>query len=107
MNLLLLTCQFLPLAGLLLIALLGKNEKSIAAISFWATHAMGLSILALLVVWANYGFSGYEYEWLTLYEHGSYRFPILFYLDEVSAAYLFAIWVIFSIIVRYCRNYLH
>ncbi|MDD2724030.1 MAG: proton-conducting transporter membrane subunit [Methylovulum sp.] len=107
MNLLLLTCQFLPLAGLLLIALLGNNEKSIAAISFWATHAMGLSILALLVVWAKHGFSGYEFEWFTLYEHGSYRFPILFYLDEVGAAYLFAIWVIFSIIVRYCRNYLH
>ncbi|WP_019864516.1 proton-conducting transporter transmembrane domain-containing protein [Methylovulum miyakonense] len=107
MNLLLLTCQFLPLVGLLLIALLGNNEKSIATISFWATHAMGLSILALLVAWAKHGFSGYEFEWFTLYEHGSYRFPILFYLDEVGAAYLFAIWVIFSIIVRYCRNYLH
>ncbi len=107
MNSLLLTCQFLPLLGLMLIALLGKNEKAIANLSFWTTHAMGLSILALLISWGIQGFSGYEFEWFILYEHGSYQFPILFYLDKVGAVYLFAIWVIFSIIVRYCRYYLH
>jgi NADH:ubiquinone oxidoreductase subunit 5 (subunit L)/multisubunit Na+/H+ antiporter MnhA subunit len=107
MNLLMLSSQFLPLAGLLLIALFGNNEKSIAMISFWTTHVMGLSILALLVTWGMQGFSGHEFEWFTLYEHGNYRFPVLFYLDEVGAVYLFAIWVIFSVIVRYCRYYLH
>ncbi len=107
MNYLILTCQLLPLLGLLLIALFGKNEHRIGTLSFWTTHAMGLSILALLVLWANLGGSGYEFEWFTLYERGHYQFPILFYLDKVGAVYLFAIWVIFSVIVRYCRNYLH
>lgn len=107
MNALLLTCQFLPLAGLLLIALFGKTEKTIAALSFWVTHALGLSILALLVTWGMHGFADYEFEWFELYAHGSYEFPILFFLDGIGAAYLFAIWVIFSIIVRYCRYYLH
>ena len=107
MNSLLLACQFLPLLGFLIIALLGNSEKRIAAISFWTTHAMGLSIFALLGIWAVSGFPAHEFEWFTLYERGSYQFPILFFLDRISAVYLFAVWVIFSIIVRYCRNYLH
>jgi NADH:ubiquinone oxidoreductase subunit 5 (subunit L)/multisubunit Na+/H+ antiporter MnhA subunit len=107
MSALLLTCLLLPLAGLLLIALLGKTEKKVAAISLWTTYALGLSIVALLVTWASKGFPDYEFEWFVLYEHGNYQFPILFYLDQVGAAYLFAIGVIFSIIVRYCRHYLH
>lgn len=107
MNGLLLTSQFIPLLGFLLIFLSPMNEKRIAAISFWCSHALGLSITALLVVWAVVGFPNHEYEWFTLYETGEYRFPILFYLDRVSATYLFCTWAIFSIIVKYCRVYLH
>jgi len=107
MNTLLLACLLLPLFGLLLIALLGTSEKKIASISFWTTHAMGLSIIVLLGLWATNGFPDHEFEWFTLYERGSYQFPILFYFDRIGAAYLFAVWVIFSVIVRYCRNYLH
>ncbi|MEQ1635308.1 MAG: proton-conducting transporter membrane subunit [Methylococcales bacterium] len=107
MNALLVACQLLPLLGLLLIEVLGNSEKKIAAISFWTTHAMGLSIISLLAIWAGQGFPEHEFEWFTLYERGTYQFPILFYLDQVSAVYLFAVWVIFSVIVRYCRNYMH
>lgn len=107
MNALLLACQFLPLLGMLAIALLGNTERKIATISFWTTHLMGLSIFALLGVWAGNGFAAHEYEWFTIYQHGSYRFPALFYLDRISALYMFAIWVVFSAIVRYCRYYMH
>ena len=107
MNVFILTCLFLPFIGILLITLLGSSEKKISVISSWTTYAMGLSKIALLALWANSGFVAHEFEWFTLYEHGSYQLPILFYLDEISAAYLFAVWVIFSVIVRYCRNYLH
>ncbi len=107
MNSLVLACQFLPLLGFLAIAVLGHNERKIAQLSFWTTHAMGLSIISLLIMWAFSGFAAHEFDWFTLYERGSYQFPILFYLDRISAVYLFAVWVIFSIIVRYCRNYLH
>jgi NADH-quinone oxidoreductase subunit L len=107
MSLLLLVSQFLPLLGLVLIFLSKKSEKTIARISFWCSHAMGFSILALLAVWAYSGFPHYEYEWFTLYATGDYRFPILFYLDRVGAVYLFCVWAIFSIIVKYCRVYLH
>jgi NADH-quinone oxidoreductase subunit L len=120
MNTLLLACQFLPLLGFIGIFLTPKDrktfaqytywsadEKRIAAISYGCTAALGISIASLLALWALDGFPRYEYEAFTLYEKGDYRFPVLFYLDKVSAAYLFCTWIIFSIIVRYCRNYLH
>ena len=107
MNGLILTSLALPLLGFILIFLSDRNEQRIARISFWCTHAMGLSLVGLLLVWASAGFPNHEYSWLTLYETGTYRFPIVFYLDKVGAVYLFSVWAIFSIIVKYCRVYLH
>lgn len=107
MNQLLIACQLLPLLALLLIYLSDGSEKKIITISFWFSHAMGISIAALLAVWAYSGFPEYEYHWFTLYEQEGFSFPILFYLDKVSAAYLFCVWTIFAIIVKYCRVYLH
>ena len=107
MNGLILTSLFIPLVGFLLIFLSSRNERKIALLSFWCSHAMGVSIIALLSIWAISGFPNHEYEWFTLYSTGEYRFPILFYLDRVGAVYLFCVWAIFSIIVKYCRVYLH
>ena len=50
MNGLLLTNQSIPLLGFLLIFLSDRNEKKIATISFWCSHALGLSIAALLIL---------------------------------------------------------
>jgi NADH:ubiquinone oxidoreductase subunit 5 (subunit L)/multisubunit Na+/H+ antiporter MnhA subunit len=107
MNGLILTSLFIPLLGFLLIFLSSRNERKIAILSFWCSHAMGISIIALLSIWAISGFPNHEYEWFTLYSTDEYRFPILFYLDRVGAVYLFCVWAIFSIIVKYCRVYLH
>jgi len=107
MNGLILTSLALPLLGFILIFLSDSNEKRIARISFWCTHAMGLSLVGLLLTWASAGFPSHEYAWFTLYETSDYRFPILFYLDKIGAVYLFSVWAIFSIIVKYCRVYLH
>jgi len=120
MNALLLACQFMPLLGFIVIFLTPKDlkkfaefdywsadEKKISAISYGFAVALGISIVALLIVWALAGFPRYEYEAFILYEKGDYRFPVLFYLDKVGAVYLFCVWIIFSIIIRYCRYYLH
>lgn len=104
---LILTCQFIPLLGFLLVFLSPNNERSLSTISAWITHLTGLSIIALLALWASRGFPSYEYEWFTLYEAEDYHFPILFYLDRVGAVYLICVWIIFSIITKYCRYYLH
>ena len=107
MNGLILTCQLIPLLGFLLVFLSPNNERAISAISNWITHLTGLSILALLALWVSRGFPNYEYAWFTLYEAADYHFPILFYLDRVGAVYLVCVWLIFSIITKYCRYYLH
>ena len=107
MNGLILTSLGLPFLGFLLIFLSEKNEQKIANISFWFTHAMGISIITLLLIWGFAGFPSHEFEWFTLYQTADYRFPIIFYLDKIGAVYLFCVWAIFSIIVKYCRVYLH
>jgi NADH-quinone oxidoreductase subunit L len=107
MNGLLLTSLLLPLLGFWLIFFSPNHEKKIAAISFWCSHAMGLSIVALIFFWAKNDFQSHEFEWFTLYADGDYQFPILLYFDRISAVYLGCVWAIFSIIVKYCRYYLH
>lgn len=107
MNSLILARQLLPLLAIVLIFFFGHNEKSIARISFAITYAMGLSLLALLGLWANNAFAAYEFTWFMLYDNGTHQLPIVFYLDTIGAVYLVAIGIIFAIIVRYCRYYMH
>ena len=107
MNLFLLACVLLPLLGFLLIFFSPDNEHRIAAITVWVTRFKGVAVLGLLGLWAASGFENYEYQWLVLYQHDDYQFPLLFFLDRVGAAYLFVVWAIFSAIVKYCRVYLH
>jgi len=71
------------------------------------TRLMAVSVVGLLVSWATSGFKVHEYQWFVLYQQDDYRFPVLFYLDRVGATYLFCVWAIFSIIIKYCRVYMH
>jgi NADH-quinone oxidoreductase subunit L len=107
MNNLMLASLLLPLLGFWLVFFAPKNELKIATISYWCSHAMGLAIVSLIVLWASNGFVSHEFEWFTLYSDGDYTFPILLYFDRVSAVYLGCVWAIFSVIVKYCRYYLH
>lgn len=107
MNGLIATSLLLPLLGFVSIFLGPNDEKTIARISFWLSQALGLSIVSLIVLWAKNGFINHEFAWFDLYATDGYRFPVLFYFDRVSAVYLGCVWAIFSIIVKYCRVYLH
>ena len=107
MSSLLLACVLLPLLGFLLIFFSPDHEHRIAAISLWMARIKGVAVLGLLAFWAVGGFKNFEYQWLVLYQHDDYQFPLLFFLDRVGAAYLFVVWAVFSAIVKYCRVYLH
>ena len=107
MSAFLLACVLLPLLGFLAIFFGPENEHRIAAISLWLTRLLGIAVLGLLGLWATQGFRHFEYEWLVLYRHDDYSFPLLFFLDKVGATYLFVVWAIFSAIIKYCRVYLH
>ena len=107
MNALILASLMLPLLGFWLVFFTPNHEKTIAAISFWISNGLALCILVLIGLWVQTGFANHEFEWFTLYATQDYQFPILFYFDRVSAVYLGCISAIFSIIVKYCRFYLH
>lgn len=107
MSVLLLACVLLPLIGFLLIFFSPDDEHRIAEISLWMTRIKGVAVLGLLAAWAAHDFANFEYQWLVLYQHDDYQFPLLFFLDRVGAAYLFVVWAVFSAIVKYCRVYLH
>ena len=107
MSLFLLACVLLPLLGFLLIFFSGGDEHKIARISLWITRLKGIAVLGLLALWAAGGYKNYEYQWFVLYQQDDYQFPVLFYLDRVGAAYLFCVGAIFSIIIKYCRVYMH
>ncbi len=107
MNFLIMGIQLLPLLTMLLITGSRHNEDRIAQISSWGVHLTGLCIVVLLALWAMAGFQEYEFEWFNLYASDDYRFPVLFYLDRIGAVYLFCVWVIFAVIIKYCRVYMH
>ncbi len=107
MNSLMLASLLIPLAGFWLIFFTPHNEKIIAVISYSCSHIMGLCIAVLLYIWATQGYPHHEFEWFTLYATDDYSFPVLLYFDRISAVYLGCVWAIFSIIVKYCRIYLH
>ncbi len=107
MNLILLACVLLPLIGLSAIMFADNNEHKIAAITLWTTRLNGIFVVALLSLWALSGYRPYEYQWFVLFQQDGYQFPVLFYLDKIGAAYLFCVWAIFAIIIKYCRVYMH
>lgn len=107
MNTLILSCMMTPLATFLVLLRFGHREQSIAIISRVGSFIMGLAVFGLLAEWARQDFPRTELDWITLYHQDEYRFSLVFFFDHIGAAYLFCTWVIFSVIVKYCRYYLH
>lgn len=107
MNNLILSCMMTPLATFLVLLMFGHREQAVALISRAGSLAMGIAVFGLLAEWAAQGFPESELEWMTLYQQDAYRFSLVFFFDRIGAAYLFCTWVIFSVIVKYCRYYLH
>ncbi|MEY2697695.1 MAG: hypothetical protein RL333_1833 [Pseudomonadota bacterium] len=107
MNPLILSCLMTPLAAFVLLLMFGHREQAIALISRAGSLAIGIAVFGLLAQWAAEGFPSTEFDWVTLYQQDEYRFSLIFFFDQIGAAYLFCTWVIFSVIVKYCRYYLH
>jgi NADH:ubiquinone oxidoreductase subunit 5 (subunit L)/multisubunit Na+/H+ antiporter MnhA subunit len=107
MNMLILSCMMTPLAAFIMLLLFGHREPIIASISRIGSFAMGVAVFGLLAEWALEDFPRTELDWITLYQQDAYRFSLVFFFDHIGAAYLFCTWVIFSVIVKYCRYYLH
>jgi NADH-quinone oxidoreductase subunit L len=107
MDFLLIATVLSPLLACIWIFATPNDEHRVAAIALLSTRLMGAATLALLALWVFSGFPAHEYQWFMLYENQDYQFPVLFFLDRVAACYLFVVWAVFAVIVKYCRVYLH
>jgi NADH-quinone oxidoreductase subunit L len=107
MNTFISAALLIPLFGFFAIFISPHYEKKLANISLWFSRILGLNMGGLFYAWCQSNWARHEYEWFTLYASDEYRFPVLLYFDSVSAVYLGCVWAIFSIIVKYCRVYLH
>lgn len=98
----------IPLLGFLISLLLPKaNEKLISKWSFFivCSHFLiSLSLIAFLILSQDVELF---YRGPSLIESGSYHFFISFYLDYISATFLFLGGLLISLITIYSRYYMH
>ena len=106
-NTFLIACLASPLTAFLFILVFGYRESVVALLSRMGSATRGIAVVGLLGEWAHLGFPKTELDWMTLYEQDGYRFSLVFFFDHIGAAYLFCTWIIFAVIVKYCRYYLH
>ena len=107
MEIALLLCLFLPALFFLLILLFGHSERGIALLSRIGSFTVGFSVFWLLYQWLLQGGAPYEHDEWNLYHKANYEFVIYLFFDHIGAAYLLCTWMIFAVIVKYCRYYLH
>jgi NADH:ubiquinone oxidoreductase subunit 5 (subunit L)/multisubunit Na+/H+ antiporter MnhA subunit len=103
----LLGCLFSPPLFFVLILLFGHSERGIALLSRIGSFTVGLTVLWLLVQWVLQGGAPFEHDEWSLYHKAGYEFVIYLFFDHIGAAYLICTWMIFAVIVKYCRYYLH
>lgn len=98
----------LPLITFIISLLIpSQNEKVISSISFTGTLLQFLLITAFIILWIFNGLKEINIKEIVLYKTSNYEFLIDFYLDKISAVYLFTGAFITSLIVRYSRYYMH
>ena len=107
MEIALLLCLFSPALFFLLILLFGHSERGIALLSRIGSFTVGFSVFWLLYQWLLQGGAPYEHDEWNLYHKANYEFVIYLFFDHIGAAYLLCTWMIFAVIVKYCRYYLH
>lgn len=99
---------FVPSVGFLLsLAIPNKMEN---AISRTALFTVGLHLViswVFLVFWLLDGYHTFETREIVLYDTERYKFFISFYLDKITAVYLFVGSFLTFLVVNYSRYYLH
>lgn len=95
-----------PLLTVLLLSFPG-TERRHARFAAAGAILMALSVLVTIVSWVLGHGAPYELALGNLYQHDDYHFPIYLYFDRDGAVFLGVTALLGSIIVKYCRYYLH
>ena len=96
----------IPLLGFLGTCLLHEEKK----ISTWVSSITSIyffSVFGLLIQWLITGAIPFETETTRMIEIGSYDMSYCFYLDWIGAEFLALTTIVFAMIIKFCRIYLH
>lgn len=99
---------FIPSVGFLLSLVIPRKMEN--AISRTALFTVGLHLIiswVFLVFWLLDGYHTFETREIVLYDTERYKFFISFYLDKITAVYLFVGSFLTFLVVNYSRYYLH
>lgn len=98
----------IPLLGLLISFLIPeKNERLLSRVAFYTAGLNLIAFIIFLVFWGLSKFNPLNIKEVVLYRTDGYEFLVDFYLDKISAVYLFVGAVLTYIITIYSRYYLH
>lgn len=107
-RILMLACFSIPGISWLILSLPARwSERSVALFSRTATLLYGICVGALLFAWILKGGSPRQEMIGTLFSHGSYEFPLVFYFDVASAAFISMTAFLVFLILTYSQYYMH
>lgn len=84
-----------------------KEEKSISIIVQSITGLYIIAALLLVIVWGANGFTAINEHLVTLYQTNGFAFVLQFYYDQVTAVYSIVGALIFFLVARFSRFYMH
>lgn len=84
-----------------------KEEKSISFIVQLITGLYIIAALLLIIVWGANGFTPINEHLVTLYQTNGFAFVLQFYYDQVTAVYSIVGALIFFLVARFSRFYMH
>lgn len=99
-------CLVIPLAASLWLLIPGPERRH-ARVATLATAGFALSVVSTIGLWAGQGLRPLELGFGDLYARDDYHFPLYLYLDRDGVVFLGMTALLSTIIVKYCRYYLH
>lgn len=98
----------LPLFSFLLsLFFKNKQERSLSLIVLLTTAGYVLAALVVSVVWALNNFDPLNEKLITLYQTEGFAFVIQFYYDRITAVYSMVGALVFFLVARFSRYYMH
>ena len=84
-----------------------RSEHFIARTASFAARANGLLTSALLILWFANGQRHLDLRGFEIYRTGDYALGVAFYIDSMSALFLFLVTFLSNMVIIYSRHYLH
>ncbi len=84
-----------------------RSESRVALITTIAARCHGILTLALLGLWFYQGQKHLDLRGFEIYKTGDYALSMAFYVDSMSALFIFLVAFLSNMVITYSRYYLH